>query len=183
MKVLIKLKPFFFLIGFVGILAISIFLWKIWINNVTGPIKPFGILIVLIGFVSYYFFWIYSIGYGFILLDKKNGIVFNERKFLLLILSLIIIFVVRMFFDYYFLMKNSSNIPLYLNVILTLIILYCILSVVIKLTRRFKYYDKKEEPKLFDYIVTFFLICFFPFGLLIMQSHLRLFLKENQLIV
>lgn len=148
----------------------------------TGPISFYGILIVLIGFVGYYFFWIYSIGYGFILLDKKNGINFKGKIFLVLIISLIVLLTMRMFLDFIFLVRDSSHIPVYLNVIFTIIILYCLLNIVIKLTDRFKHYDKKGEPIFFDYVVTFFLLCFFPFGLLIMQSHLRLFLKENQII-
>lgn len=70
MKYLLKIRPFLFLVGFAGLLPILILIFKIWTNFIPVTLRPYGFFIFFVGFVSYYFLWIYLIGYG--LVHDKN---------------------------------------------------------------------------------------------------------------
>jgi hypothetical protein len=182
MKILLKIRPFVFLVGFAGLLPILIIIFKIWANFIPATLRPYGFSIFLVGFISYYFLWIYVIGYGFNELDKKtdNDLGINKFGILIIITFLSVLFINLM--NFYLLIIQSNQTLIYLNIPFTLISMYCFIQIIIQLTKHFRLYDEKEEPRIIDYIVTMFLLSFFPFGLIIMHAHLRLFLKEKLLI-
>ena len=182
MRFLLKIKPFIFLLGFVGLLPILILIFKIWATFVTDIIKPYGISIFMIGFMSCYFLWIYLLGYGFNELDKKTG---KNLKIIKLGLIIIITFFSMLFFqltNFYIFINHSNQTLYYLNVLFSLIPMFFFIQITIKLTKYFRLYDGKDEPRIIDYIITMMLLCCFPFGLIIMHAHLRLFLKEKLII-
>ena len=39
----------------------------------------------------------------------------------------------------------------------------------------------KPEPNLWDYFVTLFTLTFYPFGIIMMHSHLQLILKDQRI--
>jgi hypothetical protein len=182
MKLLLKIRPVVFLIGLAGLLPVLILIFKIWASFIPVSLRPYGFLIFLVGFMSYYFLWIYLIGYGFNELDKKtdNKLGINKFGILIIITFLSVLFINLM--NFYLLISQSNHTLIYLNIAFTLISMYCFLQIIIQLTKHFRLYDEKEEPRIIDYFVTMFLLSFFPFGLIIMHAHLRLFLKEKLLI-
>ena len=182
MTKILNYKPYTFLLSFLVVFAISILLFKLWVDFSNEQFKSYGFIIILIGCLAFYFFWIYTLSYGFNMLEKKawdNG---KVNKIGIVILTAFVVSVVGYALFFYFLFELNQELPEYINIPFSLIILYCFLHIVIYLTKNYSFYDKRKSPGIFDYFVTMFLLCFLPFGLLIMHSHLRLILKEKYII-
>ncbi len=77
---------------------------------------------------------------------------------------------------------ENNDIPLVFSILIAPILTYALFETAITLTKKFKYYDKNTQPNLWDYFVTIFMLSFYPFGLLMMHSHLRLILKVHYII-
>ncbi len=181
MKKILSLRPIFIFLGFLGLLFIIIFLIIISPISDSETAVFYIVVISVIYFLAYYFFWIYIIGYGFKELDKKTGNDIQTRRFRTISISAFLSIILSIAINIYFAFIEKRLPPEYMNTLLYLIFSFCYMYIVIKLTNNFKFYDKKETPKIFDYIVTMFLLNLFPFGLLIMHSHLRLLLKERNI--
>ena len=180
MNKLTELNSFLFLLLFIGVFATSILLFKVWTIVVPKEYIVFGISIVLIGFLSSYFFWLYIIGYG---LNKQfqkygNNKRFNNYKIVLIVVC------ITMLISYtgsiYYFIEFGKQPPEYLSIPFAFISLYCIIYIVGHLTNDFKLLDKGTRPLFIDYLVTMILISFFPFGLMILHSHMRLLKREKK---
>lgn len=178
MKKLTELNSFLFLLLFIGVVAASILLFKVWTLVVPKEFILFGISIVLIGFLGSYFFWLYLIGYGLNKQFQKYGSNkgFNNYKIVLIIACITIL--ISYIGSVFYLVEFEKQPPEYLTIPLAFISLYCIINIVGHLTNDFKLLDKGTQPAFWDYFVTMLLICFFPFGLMILHSHMKL-LKET----
>ena len=59
---------------------------------------------------------------------------------------------------------------------------YLFIEILIVLTKKNKYYAKGTTPNVWDYMVTLALLAFFPWGLLIIHSHMRLLLIDHKIL-
>ena len=181
MRKLLKLRPIFIFLGFLGSLLVIILSIINAKNLDSETIMYYVIAVSVICLLAYYFFWIYIIGYGFKELDKKTGNDMQIKRLRTITISAFISIILSIAINIYFAFIEKRLPPEYMNTLLYLIFFFCYMYIVIKLTNNFKFYDKKETPRIFDYIVTMFLLNLFPFGLLIMHSHLRLLLKKRNI--
>ena len=160
-------------------MTLSILLFKAWTLIFPNEFFLFGISIILIGILGSYFFWLFIIGFGLNELFTKYGKNKGFRNYkIVLILSFVGIFISTIGSILY-LKEFEKQPPELISLALGLLSLYCTIHIVGHLTTDFKKLDKGTEPKLWDYLVTMFLICFFPFGLMIMHAHLRLLQKDK----
>jgi len=163
-------------------MILSVLLFVAWVKLVPERLDSYGFMLILIGIVGGYLFWIYLILTGFKKIDLKTGRENNLKKMRILLLTILIIYLVffKIFlFDFY---KEKNTFEVLISILIVPIMAYPVFEVVITLTKNFKYYDKKSQPNLWDYFVTAFTLCFYPFGLLMMHSHLRLILKKQKII-
>lgn len=180
MNRLLRIKPSRYLLMYFGLIVISLFLFAQWSNIVPKPLIIYGLFFVVLILVIGYLFWIYLILYGFNHLDNKNNISneFKKTQGLILALLLTICLHLFMFFKSPPSVDNSGLTTL-AYFFTSISIIYCYFKIVGVLTIKFNFYDKKPKPTLQNYFVTFFLLQFFPFGILMMHSHLRLILADN----
>jgi len=178
MKKLLRIRPVFFLLGFLTLLFLIVLSIINSASSDSETIVYYFIAVSVIFFFAYCFFWIYIIGYGFKELDKKTGNDIQIKRFRTITILAFLSIILSISLDIYFVFIEKRLPPEYMNTLLNLIFLFYYMYIVIKLTNNFKFYDKKETPRIFDYIITMFLLNFFPFGLLIMNSKLRLLWKE-----
>ena len=180
-----EINSFLILLLFVGVVAISILLFKAWILLVPNKYILFGISIILVGFLGSYFFWLYIIGYGLNKLFPKYGSDKGFKKYKIVLFTACITILIGYIGSIIYLKELGKQPPEFVTLPLGLLSLYCFIHIIGHLTNDFKSLDKGTEPIFWDYIVTMFLISFFPFGLMIMHSHMRLLkkdkIKEDQL--
>ena len=181
MKTLLK-RPLLMLLLFIGVFALMLGVLWIWTSNVPNTLDAYGFVFLLFGFFGFYFFWLYLLGYRFNLLD--NGAHENKRFkiFKIVLLVSFITYLAGISIEIHYLFNEYRNIPEILNTLIGIILTYCFIHIIIVLTRNNKYYDKGDDPKFFDYIITAFLVSFIPVGLLIMHAHLKALLKERQIL-
>ncbi len=180
MKKLTELNSFLFLLVFIGVVAISILLFKVWTLFVPREYILFGISIVLVGFWGSYFFWLYIIGYGLNQLFQKYGSNKGFNRYRIVLITACITALINYIGSISYLVEFEKQPPEYFTLPLALISLYCIIHIVVHLTNDFKSLDKGTQPVFWDYVITIFLIFFFPFGLMILHSHMKL-LKRDKL--
>jgi hypothetical protein len=181
MSKLVKIKPIIFLGLFIALIIVFFTSLSLLVNLTNERIGIGSLYLFLIVFLFLFFCWIYLLGCGFDLLNKNNNINSSLRKFRVNIILSYKTYLTSVIIEFYN-AELDSNLLEYLNVILNMAFLFFFFVIVKELTTNFRFYDKKSEPRIIDYFITFFLVCFFPFGLLILHSHLRLFLKEHSLI-
>ncbi|MFC2138308.1 hypothetical protein ACFLTE_09045 [Bacteroidota bacterium] len=150
-------------------------------EQISGEMKMLSFFLVVVGFFGLFLFWIYLIGYGYNEIDKKFGTTQIIKKFGIVLIITFFVFNIGSFLDLYYLFYTGEQLPDYINIITGLIFLCCFLYIVVKLTD-YRLYDKKEDTRIIDHILTMIMICIFPFGLLLMHAHLRKILKDNNLI-
>lgn len=182
MEKLLQLKPAIYLLIHFIIMIFSFFIFVVWTKLVPETSISLGFIIVAIGLVGGYLFWIYLILSGFNIIDLKNGLESNLNKaiihLMIVFLGYLIIFVILVLY----INKEIKIIPTLISILLASVLTYSLFEIVIILTRKFKYYDKKSKPNLLDYFVTLFSLSFYPFGIIMMHSHLRLIIREQGII-
>ncbi len=182
MNKLLQIKPAKYLLIHFAIMILSVLSFVAWVKLVPERLASFGFIFILIGFVGGYLFWIYLIFTGFRKIDLKTGRENNLKKMRILLLTILIVYLVFVeifLFNFY---NEKNTIQILISILLAPIMTYSFFEIVITLTKKFKYYDKKSQPNLWDYFVTVFTLSFYPFGLLMMHSHLRLILKKQKII-
>ncbi|MFB6320866.1 hypothetical protein [Saccharicrinis sp. FJH54] len=179
MERIYKLKPIYFLIGFILAMILAFFALQVFDKIIRNSFIFLTVSIVFMAFIGYYFFWLYIIGYGFHKINEKLGTKSTLRKLKSILTISFFIIISTLTTHLYFLFKLEQESPIILNIVYAIAVLYCTGYITIKFSQDFKFYDKKEEPKIFDYIITYFLLGAFPFGILIMHAHIRLILKEH----
>lgn len=179
MKKFTELNSFLFLLLFVGVVAISILLFKVWTLFVPGEYTLFGISIVLVGFLGSYFFWLYTIGYGLNQLFQKYGSNKRFNTYRIIIITACLSTLISYIGSIFYLVEFKKQPSGYLTLPWALISLYCIIYIVVHLTNDFKSLEKGTQPVFWDYVVTLFLINFFPFGMMILHSHMKLLKRDK----
>lgn len=165
-----------------GMIALSVLIFILWARLVPESIITFGFLFVVLASMGGYLLWIYILLVGFKHLDIKNNIENDFKKSQVLIVSILSIFSTLIIFLFLYLDKESSGIFFIINILMSTTLTYLLFEMVTVLTKKFKFYDKKTKPNLWDYFITMFSLSFFPFGILMLHSHLRLILKEHRMI-
>lgn len=182
MNKLLQIKPAKYLLIHFAIMILSVLSFGVWAKLVPEAMISFGFAFVIIGFIGGYLFWIYLILSGFKNIDLKNGLESNLKKIKILLTTVLLsylVFVVTFMLDFG---KENNTIPLLINILIAPILTYSFFEIVVTLTKKFRYYDKKSQPNLWDYFVILFTLSFYPFGLLMMHSHLRLILRDHRII-
>ena len=179
MKKLIEINSFLILLLFVGVVSISILLFRVWTLVVPGGHFLFGISIILVGFFGSYFFWLFIIGYGLNKLFPKYESNKGFRNYKVVLITACLTILISYIGSIIYLQEFGKQPPEFVTLPLGLLSFYCLIHIIGHLTNDFKSLDKGTEPVFWDYIATMFLICFFPFGLIIMHSHMRLLQKDK----
>ncbi|MCK9400102.1 MAG: hypothetical protein M0Q51_08945 [Bacteroidales bacterium] len=179
MKRLIYTNPFIILLLEIGVIAVSLILF--YGCKLVLPIEniKYCLIIVIALFLAGYFFWIYLIALGFHILSAKNDKDYRFKNFIIVLIILYIIAILSYSSSIYFISKSMDQILGLISILTGLISFFCLMYIIVYLTNNFKFFDKKNEPRFWDYFISMFLISFFPFGLMIMHDHLRLIMKEN----
>lgn len=162
-------------------MALSISIFIVWGQVVPEYLISFGFAFVIIGIIGGYLFWIFLILKGFDIIDLKNGMRSNLKQsklHLLAILAAYLVFVLVFMLEF---AQEDYVVPMIISIFIGAILIYSFFYVIIQMTKKFKYYENKPEPNLWDYFVTIFTLSFYPFGLLMMHSHLRLILKDQKI--
>jgi len=76
----------------------------------------------------------------------------------------------------------DSNIIVVANIILGLLGFFVLVYLLYTITEDYIFHAKGRIPGLFDYFIMLFHFGFFPIGLIILHSHVRLMLKDKKLI-
>ncbi len=182
MNKLLHIKPAKFFLIHIAVIALSISVFIVWGQLVPESLISFGFGFVIIGIIGGYLFWIFLLLKGFDIIDSKNGLRSNLKKsklHLIAILAAYLVFVLVFMMDF---AQEDYVIPMIISIFIGAILTFSFFYVVIQVTKKFKFYDNKPEPNLWDYFVTVFTLSFYPFGLLMMHSHLRLILRDQKII-
>ena len=163
-----------------GMIALSLLIFVLWVRLVPDFLILFGFLFVVLASLGGYLLWIYILIVGFKQLDIKNN---NENDFkksevlILAILSISLTLIIFLYLD-----NDRSSILFIISILMSSTLTILLFMIVKVLTRKFKFYDKKTKPNLWDYFITMFSLSFFPFGILMLHSHIRLILKDQKIL-
>ena len=182
MNKLLLIKPGKLLLIYFALIIISLLLFIAWGTIVPENLISYGFNLVALAFIGGYQFWLYIILYGFKTIDKKNGITNNLRITTISLITILISIVAMMAISIVDLGERFKDIPNLIGILISPILTLAFFQVIIKLTKGFKFYDKNTKPNLWDYFGTFFTLGFGPFGLLMMHSHLRLIMKDQNML-
>lgn len=163
-------------------IALSVLIFILWARLVSDSLIPFGFFFVFLASVGGYFLWIYILLVGFKQLDIKNNNENDFKKAKVFIVVSLLISLTLIVFLFLYRDKENSGILFIINILMSTTLIFLFFETVTILTKKFKLYDKKTKPNLWDYFITMFLLSFFPFGILMLHSHLRLILKEQRII-
>jgi hypothetical protein len=160
-------------------IALSILMFILWARLVPDSLILFGFLFVVLASLGGYFLWIYILLVGFNKLDIKNNYKNDFKKSQALLIATLLIFFTLIVFIFLYLDKEKSGLFFILSILMSTTLPFLFFETVSVLTKKFKFYDKKTRPNLWDYFITMFSLSFFPFGILMLHSHLRLILKDQ----
>lgn len=182
MHKLINIKSWVFLLVFIGLIPVLFFI--VWsINQLMGADGiELSLLLFFGGFFGYFLFWLYSISYGLELLNIDLDIPSNLKKSRRLIVVLLITYMIRIILSLTHFNSLDSNLIVVVNIILGLLGFFVLVYLLYLITEDYIFHVKGRMPRLFDYFIMLFHFGFFPVGLIILHSHVRLMLKDKNLI-
>ena len=182
MNKLLQIKPAIYLLIHISGIILSILISIIWSKIVPESIEVLGVTFTIIGTIGGYLFWIFLILAGFQNIDLKNGLDGNLKKSIVLLSSILIINVMLVII---FLLESSDEKESISNLIVILssgFLTYAFFEITIILTKKVRFYDGKTQPGIWNYFVTLLTLSIYPFGLLMLHSHLSLILKNQKII-
>jgi len=179
---LLQIKPSRYLLMYFGMIALSILIFILWARLVPDSVIPFGFLFVVLASLGGYFLWIYILLVGFNQLDIKNNKENDFKKSQALIVSTLLISLTLIVFLFLYLDKENAGIFFIISILMSTTLTFLFFETARVLTKKFKFYDKRTKPNLWDYFITMFSLSFFPFGILMLHSHLRLILKDQRML-
>jgi hypothetical protein len=157
-----------------------IFFFKLWVSIVPEEIKQYGLILIIIAAFGIFFHWLFIIGLGLNNSENTNTKNKEFRKYKNWLLYLFLILSISNSYFIIYLVKYNNPAPIIIQIISSVFSIYLISRIIKYLTEEFKYFDKGIKPNLSDYIIMFFQMFFFPFGLIILHSHMRLILKKSE---
>lgn len=178
MKKLLTLKPVIHLIGFfIGMIGLF-FLSSLIICIVPGKIF-LNLILPLLAWILPVLFWIYYVGYALDITDKCKNNKRGFKKYILSILLILLGYSLTTANAYYFIEVHHWTMPVYYDVLLSLIMLYGFFYIINYIVKRFALYYSKRNVKIIDYLGYLMLLCIFPVGIVIIQAQIRTMVKEN----
>ncbi|MBN1111766.1 MAG: hypothetical protein JXA53_02495 [Bacteroidales bacterium] len=179
---LINLKPIAFLFMTIGLIPI-LFLIVWLLANVIGPEGAnFNALLFFGGFIGFYLFWINTICFSLDLINIKNGLSSNMRKNKILFIVFFSIYALRMLISLPCFDSTETIIGLTLNILIGVVGIILATYMFYKISDDYILLTKNRYPNLIDYFIMSFHFSFFLVGLMILHSHVRLLLKDNNLL-
>ncbi len=179
MKRLITSNPFLILLLEIVLVAVAVLLFVGCISVFQIENTKYCLIIIVALFLAGYFFWINLIAMGFHILATNSKKDSKFKKFQLALITQYTIVILSFSLTIYFETNTFDQILVVVSILFSLLSFFCLGYIIVHLTNNFKFFDKKGEPRFWDYFVSMFLLSFFPFGLMIMHDHLRLIMKEN----
>lgn len=179
---LIKTKPRTFLLMAIGMIPVLFF--TVWLlANIIGPEGAiFNVLLFFGGFIGFYMLWINTICLSLDLVNIKRKLPSSTKKNRILFLLLISTYLLRMIISLQYFEAIESFIGIPLNILIGIIGIVLITYLFYKISDDYIYLVKNRNANLFDYYVMTFYFCFFPFGLLMLHSHVRSLLKDYNIV-
>lgn len=179
---LINFRPRVFLFMTIGLIPI-LFLIVWLLANLIGPEGAnFNAMLFFGGFIGFYLLWINTICLSLDLVNIKNGLSSNRKKSKILFIVLFSIYALRMFITLPFFESLESIMGLTLNILIGATGIFLITYLFYKVSDDYISLTKNRNPNLIDYFIMIFHFSFFLGGLMILHSHVRLLLKENNIL-
>jgi len=179
---LIKIKPRVFLFMTIGLIPILFFI--VWsLVKIIGPEgAKFNALLFFGGFIGFYLLWINTIFLSLDLINIKNGFSSSRKKNKILFIILFSIYLLRMITALPYFASIESLIGMTLNILIGVVGILLITYLFYKISDSFISLTKNRTSNLFDYFIMIFHFSFFLVGLMLLHSHVRLLLKDNNII-
>ncbi len=179
---LVNYKPRTFLFITIGLIP-TLFLIVWLLANIFGPKGAnFSAMLFFGGIIGFYLLWINTIFLCLDLVNMKNGLSSNRKKSKILFIVLFLIYVLRMLITLPYFESIESKIGLTLNVLIGAAGIFLMTYLFYKISVDYLSLTKNRNPNLIDYFIMLFHFSFFLVGLMILHSHVRLLLKDNNII-
>ncbi len=182
MTELIKYRPRVFLFMTLGL--IPILFMTVWLSaNIIGTdAANFNALLFFGGFIGFYLMWINTIYLSLDLINVKNGFSSKRKRNRILFIVLASIYLLRMIITFPLFESIESLIGVTLYLLIGVVVLILSTQLFYKISDDYIFLTKNRTPNLFDYFIMIFHFSFFLVGLMILHSHVRLLLRDNNLI-
>jgi hypothetical protein len=179
---LIKTKPGTFLLMTIGLIPILFFI--IWLLAIIiGPDgATFCALLFFGGFIGFYLLWINTICLSLDLINIKRGIPSSMKKNKILFIILFSTYFLRMIISLPYFESIDSLIGMSLIILIGIVGIITITYLFYKISEDYTFLIKNRYANLFDYFIMMLYFSFFLGGLMIMHSHVRLLLIDNNII-
>jgi len=179
---LINIKPIVFLFMTIGLIPILFFI--VWLlANIIGPEGAnFNALLLFGGFIGFYLLWINTIYMSLDLVKIKNGLSSSRKKNMILFIVLFSVYLLRMIISLPYFESIESLIGMTLNILIGVAGIILITYLFYKISDDYISLTKYRTANLFDYFIMIFHFSFFLVGLMILHSHVRLLLKDNNIL-
>lgn len=178
----INFKPRAFLFMTIGLIPI-LFLIVWLLANVIGPEGAnFNVLLFFGGFIGFYLLWINTICLSLDLVNIKNGLSSNRKKSKILFVVLFSIYALRMLISLPYFESIESLIGMTLNILIGVAGIFLVTYLFYKISDDYISLTRNRNPNLIDYFIMIFHFSFFLVGLMILHSHVRLLLKDNNIL-
>jgi hypothetical protein len=179
---LVNYKPRTFLFMTIGLIP-TLFLIVWLLANIFGSEGAnFNAMLFFGGFIGFYLLWINTICLSLDLVTTKNGLSSNRKKSKILFIVLFSIYALRMLITLPYFESIESIIGLTLNILIGVAGIFLITYLFYKISDDYISLTKNRNPNLIDYFIMIFHFSFFIVGLMILHSHVRLLLKDNNII-
>lgn len=179
---LIKYKPRTFLFMTIGLIPILFLIVWLLANLIGSEGANFNAMLFFGGFIGFYFIWINTIYLSLDLVNVKNGLSSKRKKNKILFIILFSIYTLRMLITLPYFESIESVIGLTLNILIGVAGIFLITYLFYKISDDYITLTKNRNPNLIDYFIMIFHFSFFLLGLMILHSHVRLLLKDNNII-
>ncbi|WP_088656266.1 hypothetical protein [Geofilum rhodophaeum] len=179
---LINFKPRAFLFMTIGLIPM-LFLIVWLLANLIGPEGAnFNAMLFFGGFVGFHLLWINTIGLSLNLVNIKTGHSSNRKKSNILFIVLFSIYSLRMIITLPYFESIEPIFGVTLNILIGVSGIFLITYLFYKISDDYISLTKNRNPNLIDYFIMLFHFGFFLVGLMILHSHVRLILKDNDIL-
>ena len=134
------------------------------------------------GFFGYFLFWLYTINYGLELLNIELEIPNKLNKNKRLMLAIIITFLTAIILSLPIFNLKDSILIVGINTVFGLVGFFVLIYLFYNITEDYIFHAKNRMPRLVDYFIVLFHFAFFPIGLVLLHSHVRLMMKDKNII-